>query len=271
MSDRKKVIKSLFLILSFLTIGIFIHVAIISVVTFFHLQLGHRFVDIQDWIYANGWFLHIVKSICSFYVIEKILSIVNYENNGFSSVIQNFKLDVDYKMPTVVILIMIVSCFLSLSPEANILHHIEIGSLLLSYLGHFTFFVTHTLFLMLLFNKINMEKVSKTLVTLLYVGLVYGTEQVFFKFQENHERSAIAFLLILIYISTISERKYLKLSLGFILFFLCPFLTLFGLDLVWGSHYSPYVLGHTFTLFDAAYLSATVAFFLYLHKRAKVL
>jgi hypothetical protein len=99
--------------------------------------------------------------------------------------------------------------------------------------------------------------------------MVYSTEQVFFKFQENHERSAIAFLFLIIYLSGISEKKYLKLSLGLIAFFICPLLTFFGLDLVWGSHYSPYTLSSSFSFLDVIYLSVTVSLFVYLYQKQK--
>lgn len=266
--DRKNVLKSLFLITLFLLMGVLINVSLISIATFFHLQLGHRFIDIQDWVYANGWFLHIIKSVFSFFIIEKILSIVSYEKNGLSKVFQDFKLDITYKIPALIIIILIISSLISFSPVRSITQDIRLGRLLLSYLGHMTFFFTHTLFIILLFNKVKLKRVSKVLVSLIYVYLVYMTEQVFFKFQENQERLSIFFIFLLIYLCCISKKQHLNLAFFLITFFLCPFLVLFGLDLVWISEFSPFILRSSFGLADIIYLSGAVYFFLFLAEKS---
>lgn len=214
------------------------HLILISLISFFHLLLDHNIRTIGDWIGDRGWSLIILSKVFVFYLAmlfvnlktKKIFSLKSYFRNS----VQAPRIEV-----IVTLLFLIIALFGLGEIHINKTMIIEIDRLLLSIAGSFIFFAVDYVLLVILdvFYPVREERLRLKRIILFPLFFYFFTAATFV-YEQTITLKLYAFFILLIY-SGEWRRKNWTLPAVFLIAFIVPSFSLFGLDPVWGEIYSP--------------------------------
>lgn len=215
-----------------------VHLILISLISFFHLLLDHNIRTIGDWIGDRGWSLIILSKVFVFYLAmlfvnlktKKIFSLKSYFRNS----VQAPRIEV-----IVTLLFLIIALFGLGEIHINKTMIIEIDRLLLSIAGSFIFFAVDYVLLVILdvFYPVREERLRLKRIILFPLFFYFFTAATFV-YEQTITLKLYAFFILLIY-SGEWRRKNWTLPAVFLIAFIVPSFSLFGLDPVWGEIYSP--------------------------------
>ncbi len=240
-------LKSSLIYLSYLGLAAVGYQIVISLLTFFHFQLGHRVGTIEDWIFDQGWLLVIFAKFISFYVFYKIFTM-------------DFNLEFLFKRffkkppPSLAVAIVFLWSMQFIIWGRPLLSDITTFNIVLdSIFGHFAFYFFDFFILFLIIRAYPLEKKKRTFLrSLIFMCLYLLSLNYFYPFSLfDHSFQALVWaasnFFFLSYVALDEKESY---SLGFIWIFLyiVPTGLLYALDpiytkvidrLVAGVHYFP--------------------------------
>jgi len=242
------------------------HLILISLVSFFHLLLNHNIRTIGDWISDRGWALIILSKLLIFYLSlqfvrlksKKITSLQSYFRNGI-------------QFPRKEIFAILLFLIIAIMGVGRIIYNqtmiFELDRILFSSIGTFIFFSVDFILIIILEiffpikdRKQNSQKL--VLFPLLFYLFTYAT----FIYEQTVSLKLYAFFFLLVYVGEWRRRNW-TLPLLFLLIFLVPIYSLMGLDPVWGSSYSFFVLDRIVSNFSLFTMVAMAI--LYLERTTK--
>jgi hypothetical protein len=226
----------------FLLIKVILFILTNSIVTFFHLILDHRLVDVQDWIYTNAWSLYIFVLLTSVAIMLKVISTSLRESTAWSLVRNEFIYDLRNKEAFTLSAVLII-CFIILGqPILNTEQSLKVWPIIISYLGH-CLMIGSTICLFFLVVKIKVvvgiQRWFSAGVFLIGLGLV---DIGIIKFTQEQNSTVFVLMSLCLYFAGIAKKPSLRIALGVGFFAIAPVLVLLGQDFLWGSEHSLYSL-----------------------------
>jgi hypothetical protein len=214
-----------------------LHLIMISLVSFFHLLLGHNIRTIGDWIGDRGWTLIIFSKMLVLYLG---MQFINLKTNKLASIKSYFRNSIQaprIEMFSALVFLTLGLCGVGqMDQNANMIF--EVNRIILSLVGTFIFFsVDYLLTIVLdLFYPVREEDLKwKRL--LLFPALFYFCTTATFIYELTISFKLYAFFLLLMYVGEWRRRNW-TLPLLFLSAFIAPAYLLFGQDPAWGDVYS---------------------------------
>ena len=222
---------------SFQLIFVVLVVIFSSIGAFFHFQLDHEISIVESWLHHNHWEILIVSKLLSLFLLNRWFKVRLYQLKSFRQLVQELLTWPDPK--AVVVAAFMVLSYVTLG-EAK-LNGNNIGYWyfqVASFLGLFIFFGTEFIVIAYLEDILNQEQHPPRLP----LGLCY-TVIFFVAFKMSvPDYYGLMPYVVLCYTSLIflSDKSFKSWSnvVCFLLLFVAPMGSLFGLDPVWGDDFS---------------------------------
>jgi hypothetical protein len=247
--------------LGYQLLSILAHLVILSVVIFFHFLLDHRLADIQDWIFFHGWEILILGKLLSLGVMSRFLGILSIERSPLLHILSVskgiFRIEVLTSMVIMLIGLMIVG-----KPLLQPTYKWSFYPLLISYLGNFVLLGSDALVVLVLNRTIPLKRKRWSLEVVFFSILSFCVHKLIFLFGLKWDAHIVfSFVLILYCLRLRGEFVWLH-SLLLIAGFMAPLFTLFGLDPLWGSRFSPFAFSNGVTTLEfSVFVVLIIGFF----------
>lgn len=228
----------------------FFHFLLISIVSFFHFQLGHRLGIIENWIFHQAWEIVIVTKILALYVISRIVQIRGESRKPLRDLLTK-----GFEKPKmelfVVITFSLLAFFLSGQVTVSDKVSIEIFKSLVSLFGVVFFFMSDILVLNLLQELFPLSRRTWVIKLLVCPLIFWGFSHVSFRYGENLNSLIYYYLLMLLFLSSWRRVKKVKINsnitnwslpLLYASLFIGPINSLLGIDILWGKNFSYFEL-----------------------------
>ena len=232
-----------------------LNLCVVSVVASFHFMLDHRIGSVEDWIFRHSWELILVGKLLAFLTT---LRIVNYLFHAGNPLIDYFRLtNQHHKRETCILIIFLLfvilmngKVHLSTTLDQNLNHQI------LSFWGTFFYYAIDFLLLAYLRFLYPLEKrpFQELFYTLFFPSLFYFYSVISTDIDREHSHLIFFNMFLILQIYVHFNLSWVNVAL-FLIAFVAPLSSIFGLDLIWGNLYSPFVLGNSINL-----LSSTIFF-----------
>lgn len=243
------------------------HLILISLVSYFHLLLNHNIRTIGDWIGDRGWFLIIISKVFVFYIALQFIRLKTKKINSVRSYFRN-----SIQLPRKEIVACLLFLILGLTGlgriEANSIMIFEVSRIMLSAIGAFVFFAVDYVLLVILEIYYPLQssrcKIQKLfLFPLLFYYFTYAT----FIYEQSVSIKLYAYFFLLLYLGEWRRQNW-TLPFLFLLAFLVPSYCLFGLDPVWSSNYSFFLMGKNISSFSHFILIGIGIFYLHANQKS---
>lgn len=241
-----------------------VHLILISLISYFHLLLNHNIRTIGDWIGDRGWALIILSKVLIFYLALQFIRLKSKKINLVRSFFRN-SIQIPRKEVVVTLLFLLIGLMGLGKIGYNHTLIFELDRILFSSIGTFIFFsVDYALLIVLeIFFPIVDDKEKKQKL-FLFPFIFYACTYATFIYEQTVSFKLYAFFFLLLYLGDWRRRNW-SLPFLFLVAFLIPCYTLFGMDPVWGSSYSFLSMERTITSlslfiligFGVAYLERT--------------
>jgi hypothetical protein len=239
-----------------------LHLILISLISYFHLLLNHNIRTIGDWIGDRGWALIIISKILMFYIASQFVRLKSKKIHLIRSYLRN---SIQWpRKEIVVVLIFLLIGLMGVGKVAiNRTMIFELDRFLFSIVGTFIFFsVDYALLVVLeIFFPLEEQKEKKQklfIFPLLFYAFTYAT----FIYEQTVSIKLYGFFFLLIYLGEWRRRNW-TVPLLFLLVFLIPLYSLFGMDPVWSTSYSFFRMEHPISSFSIFVLIGTAILYLY--------
>ena len=219
------------------------HVLVISLISFIHFQLGHGISIVEMWVYEHAWEVLIVTKCLSFILIYKILMMYSLR-----SILKDLMSDRNYlhyqRRSLVFILFFIFFILYIGKPVQSEVFSFEAFELTLSFIGTGFFYGVDFLVILLIGQLFSIKHFSQILISGFLFSLLFSIASLTtFLYQRN--MNFLTFVFFYILVSFFSAKQYMwNISLYFLVLFILPLATLFGVDPIKGGEFSPFVLSH---------------------------
>lgn len=271
---QNKIFKHLFIFLGYLGLISLVQLILNSIITFFHLFLGHPLGVIEQWIFYHAPFISIISKGLALLVV--VLFVHIYQNNQYSlkecllsqrSIIK----ENDYLSMVFWGLIILIWG----NPIKSSFLNINLYHFFWSYLGN-SFFWLIDLILVFVLNFYYPLKQHQKWFSAVFFGLLSS-----FVFRTTYPYAAnynwfFLFQWCAILLLSFDKSYFYKLESGdieiasrnsfnrpvlFILLILAPLAALFGVDIIWSSDFSYFILQSKMTMINS--ICAFFVLFLY--------
>jgi hypothetical protein len=246
-----------------------IHLAIISLIAFFHFLLDHRLVDIEEWVFNFGWEIIAIGKIISLMITLKFLMTHLNARRPFYYLFQYRKGAIGSEFFISIIFLFIFTVFLG-NPKSLELSEWNILRTLTSYSSILVFYFCD-IFLLYSLNVIypvekNSWYAEMVLMAFLFMFLtkslyVFGQRVDFF----------VAFNFLMLMFSMEEGMRFSwgrPLLLGIL--YTAPLGCFFGLDPIWNGSYSLLNMSTEIKLFEVAALFFIVTVYWLLKSRRRI-
>ncbi|MDO9182520.1 MAG: hypothetical protein Q7U04_08925 [Bacteriovorax sp.] len=214
-----------------------VHLILISLISYFHLLLNHNIQTIGDWIGDRGWALIIISKVLIFYFALQFIRLKNKKINLVRSYFSN-SVQMPRKEVIVALLFLLIGLMGLGSITLNRTLIFEFDRIILSIVGTFILFsVDYALLIVLeIFFPLESE-VDKKRKLFIFPMLFYYFTYATFIYEQIVSIKLYAFFFLLLYSGEWRRRNW-TLPVLFLLLFLIPSYSFFGLDPVWGASYT---------------------------------
>jgi len=227
------------------------HLIIISLISFFHLLLGHNIRTIGDWIGDRGWLLIIFSKGSIFYLALQFIRLKSKKLNLLKSYLQN-SIQLPRREIFVVIAFMLVGLAGLGKLGFNRAYIFELPRILYSIVGTVVLFSADYALIVVfeIFFPLENEQ-QKRLKLLILPLLFYAFTYITFIYEQNVSFRLYAYFFLVMYLGEWRRRNW-TLPLLALISFIVPVHSLMGLDPVWGANYTFFAAQRpigTFSLF----------------------
>jgi hypothetical protein len=246
--------------------GLYVVVAVVltSLGTFFHFLLDHEISIIEAWIHNNHWEILLISKLFSLFVLNRWFKMRLYELKSIRELIREL---VKWPEPkgAVISVFMLVS-YLALGKVVfNAQNAGYLSHHLTSFFGLFLYFGIEFIVIAYLDDVLAEEKAP----SILWLGTIYTVLfSTAFRLSMPDYYGLLPYVIFcyssLIYLSGKSFRSWSNV-VCFLLIFVAPMGSLFGLDPVWGEDFSPF---HVEKKLNVGFLAViwVISFFYYRYR-----
>ncbi|PIK16503.1 hypothetical protein [Halobacteriovorax sp. JY17] len=234
--EKKRFLIHLSFILFYFFLCWAVYLIVSSVITFFHLQLDHSLNIVENWNFDQGWEIASFVKIIAFFIISKFISIRSTSRKP----LRTFFLD-NYSAPKrnllTLIVFNLVFAILFLKPIVAERVTFEFFKIFSSYFGSLIYIFSEVIFLLFLQNIYKVSKTKRNIETILFITLSYILNVHVFT-HSSFALASLPFYLILCFSSSYWREESWSYPLLILAIFICPLISLFGVDFIWGSDFS---------------------------------
>lgn len=221
----------------YMALCFFFHSMIISMVAFFHFQLGHHFNIIEDWVFKNCWRINLMSKGLAFFFVVRLLTFDTYKGPILRGLFRE-----RFKLPDsryfVFFLFVVVFSIVPLGPKYSP-GRAELIFQLISYVGSFLFYFLDFLVLSFVLYLFPLPQKPQRILFLFVAPLFfYFLNKWSFPYQRNFYFFVYLQMLVLLWASFINNFQ-IGQSFFYTLFVIAPLSALVGLDPILGNLYSP--------------------------------
>ncbi|ATH08812.1 hypothetical protein BIY24_12905 [Halobacteriovorax marinus] len=236
LEERKRFLIHLSFIIFFFILNWAIFLIVSSVVTFFHLQLGHSLNIVENWNFDQGWEITSLVKVISFFVIIKFISIRSTSRKPMRTFFIDHYKNVSSPLFTLIIF-NLVFAIIFLRPVIAQRVTFELFKVFSSYLGSIIFIFSEVIFLLFLQNVYKVSSKKKIIETVLFVILSYLVNVNVFT-HSQYSLSSLPFFLLLCFSSSYWSKGSWSYPLLVLVIFIGPLISLLGIDFIWGNEFS---------------------------------
>ena len=239
-----------------------LHLILISLISYFHLLLNHNIRTIGDWIGDRGWALIITSKILIFYLASQFIRLKSKKINLVRDYFRN-----NMQFPRKEILVALFFLLIGLMGLGNIGINrnliFELDRILFSIVGTFVFFgVDYALLIVLEIFFPLYEQKEKNKKLFIFPLLFYLFTTATFIYEQTVTIKLYAFFLLLMYVGE-WRRSNWTVPLLFLVAFLIPCYSFFGLDPVWNANYTFFRMERSISSFSFFVLISFAIGYLY--------
>jgi hypothetical protein len=238
-TPASQVIKNLKYYVVFQLIFVILVVILSSIGAFFHFLLDHEISIVEAWLHNNQWEILILSKLCSLYFLNRWFKVRLYQLKSFRELVQELVSWPDPK--AIVVAIFTVIAYITIGKVTYVGQNIGYWYFqIASFLGLFTFFGIEFIMIAYLEDVLN----EKTHPPRLELGLCYTLVfALAFRLSVPDYYGLMPYVVLcyssLIYLSGKSFKSWSNV-VCFLVLFVAPMGSLFGLDPVWGDDFSPF-------------------------------
>jgi hypothetical protein len=212
-----------------------------SLGAFFHFLLDHEISIVESWIYNNHWELLIFSKLLSLFFMVGLFRVRLYEINSLKQLIKDRVRFPDDKVLVISFFMLtsytMISGVVFSAPNIGYWYNVFV-----SYVGVFIFFSTDFIILSLANDFSDYKSKNKfDLKTVYYPFIFILAFRIIIPDYHNHIFHVILCITVLFYLSKPDFKNWSNV-VCFILVFVAPMNSFFGLDPVWGNDFSPFML-----------------------------
>jgi hypothetical protein len=249
---------------AFQLIFVVIVVSLSSIGAFFHFLLEHEISILESWLHNNQWEILILAKLLSLFLLNRWFKVRLYQLKSFKNLVQELISWPDPKSIVVAVFMLVsyISLGKTLIVSANIGYWYNHFT---SFFGLFVFFGIEFILIAYIEDILN-QKVHPSR---LHLGVIYTIIfGVAFRLSVPDYYGLMPYVILcyssLIYLSGPNFKSWSNV-VCFLLLFVAPIGSLFGLDPVWGDDFSPFRLSRKLNL---AFLAVIwmISFFYYRYR-----
>lgn len=266
---RQIELTKLFYIAVYLILIFGFHLILVSIIAFFHFQLGHRLATIENWLFEQGWSIIVLSKVLAYLSIERFLSLRKRGERVILKTLQQAWRPLKGELFTLIIVLAFYFVWLGSPVKTD---HVTVGptELLFSFMGTFLFYMIDFFFLLALNHVLNLEEEQTTLSTIIGVSTIfYFSQKAIFLYSTNFGVHIWLFYALGL---CVYQNRFPSWNWPFFIYWLvlAPLTTFCGFDPIWGEFYSPFRMEKSLGLGEA--ISLLLACFAYISwKDRKVL
>ena len=262
--------RHLIFISGYQIVHILIHLALISVVSFFHFLLKHRLADIEDWIFDKGWEIATLGKILSFIVIYWFLNSRFETRHTFKKVLTDLRGKISSEVFIAIFFLFIFTLFIGVPYQGEFISF-SLFKGILAFICSTLFFMTDALILLLLNAIYPLKKKYWHLEILVFSLMTYLISLILFQYSEAMGFFVFFGHFLTFYLLRFKDKLEWIHALFFNILYLSPLIAVFGLDPIWGGSFSPLNMKNSILPLEFVGLAIVVFFYWSLKKRKSFL
>ncbi len=246
-SSTSLIVKNVKYYACFQLIFVVLVVILSSFGAFFHFLLDHEISIVESWLHNNQWEILIISKLCSLFLLNRWFKVQMYELKSFLQLVQELVTWPDPKAIVVAIFMGIgfMTIGKSIYVEQNIGYwYFQVAS----FLCLFAFFGIEFILIAYLEDVLNQKEHPPRLQLGLCYTLIFALA---FRMSVPDYYSLMPYVILcyssLIYLSGKSFKSWSNV-VCFLVLFVAPMGSLFGLDPVWGDDFSPFRIANRLNL-----------------------
>lgn len=210
-----------------------------SVGAFFHFLLDHEISIVESWLHNNQWEILIVSKLCSLFLINRWFKVRLYQLKTIRELVRELVSWPDSK--AIVVAVFMVVSYITMGKTVFVGQNIGYWYYqVASYFGLFLFFGIEFIVIAYLEDVLNEKSHPPRLQLGICYTLVFAAA---FRLSVPDYYGLMPYVILcyssLIYLSGKSFKSWSNV-VCFLLLFVAPMGSLFGLDPVWGDDFSPF-------------------------------
>jgi len=262
-------LKSMLFFAGYLFLCSIVHIILVSIIAFFHFNLGHDLSLIEEWIFYQGWEIILTTKILSAFVILKFINQNTLERRPnrklfLSRIVQP-------SSEFMVIIFVLFFCLLFFGrPLYSEHYNFSFIKSLLSYIGVFSFFFIDLFILEMIAGETPPKgDLHKLLSGIIFAGLFWMAGKMTYTYSADFNMM-VYFNFFICY-----QIMYFKLNnftgpILYLLLFVAPINILFGMDPIWLEHYSFFVMSSKIEAYYYIILASLIVTYLSYKKRSSL-
>lgn len=195
--------------------------------------------DIQDWVFFHGWEILSFGKVLSIFLVSRFVGILSTERRPFLS-LYFYKKGFLKKDIFIALVIFILGLVIVGKPKSSPTYELDFYRVVVSYIGQVIFYGSEALLILALNEYLPLKRKHWHIQVILFSLISFIAHRSVFLFGERWEGQVIFFFILVFYsLKMRGEHGWIH-SLLVILFLVAPVSSLFGLDPLWGSRFSPF-------------------------------
>lgn len=243
----------------------------VSLISFFHFYLGHSLEVVEEWVFDSGWGIIIFGKIFSLIWVFKFYNLkrgYKYSLRGFF--LNNFGAA---NRETLLILLFFLGLTTLFGLRPNESYVFDIFKLLIAYFSGLLFYLIDIFFIVLLDKDTSNQEMGKGISNFIFSLMFAFTSKISFLLVTINSSSknpnlVVPFfnMIILLFLTNFYKQKKTNLTnpFLFLIFFICPMMSMLGWDPIWGATYSPFEGGILFNSITYFAVCIFILYYLYL-------
>lgn len=233
------VVKNLKYYVIFQLIFVILVVILSSVGAFFHFLLDHEISIVEAWLHNNQWEILIISKLCSLFLLNRWFKVRLYQLKSFRQLVQELVSWPDPK--AIVVAVFMVLAYITIGKTTYVSQNIGYWYFqITSFFAIFAFFGIEFIVIAYLEDVLNQKVHPPRLELGLCYTLVFALA---FRLSVPDYYGLMPYVVLcyssLIYLSGKSFKSWSNV-VCFLLLFVAPMASIFGLDPVWGDDFSPF-------------------------------
>jgi hypothetical protein len=225
--------------LGFCTLFLIIHLAFISLVSFFHFLLDHDMAVIENWLYRNAWEMIVASKSLAALITIKALKLNNYFINSLLHILRMDDWKPTRKVLVLILFISVLFYALIMQFSGELINNTkDTDFAYISYIGSGLFYLIDFLVINVLVRNFKVQQKRKffALTTVLTLCFLFFTKATLPYIDKYYIFLVLHFVTLLLLL--FKERKNMINPLLYTLFIIGPFSSIYGLDIVWDNAHS---------------------------------